>query len=185
MEIIVKSLEKKTETKEVHKDIEQKKNDDTLFLIHANESHCNLVYEWINDDEVRKNSFNTNKIKYEEHVNWYREKINSDNCKMYLLADSNNNIGIVRLEKKNDEKIISYSISKEYRGKGYGYKILLEFEKELIKLYKKVKVIAYVKKENIASIRIFTSLKYKIIKEDYEKIKFEKIISRRDFNEKC
>lgn len=183
MNDIVKFLEENPDIKEINKDIEQKKIDVDLFLIPANESHCDLIYEWTNDDEVRKNSFNINKIPYDEHVNWYSKKLKDIECNIYLLANSNKNIGVVRNEKKGNENVISYSIDKDYRGKGYGYKILSKFEEELIKSNKDIVLTAYVKKENISSIKIFQKLSYELVENNDDGIKFEKSLSRRDFSE--
>ncbi len=138
MNEIILFLEKNPEVNEINKDVEQKELDNNVFLIPANESHCELIYEWSNDDEVRKNSFNSNKIIYEEHAKWYLNKLRDSNCCIYLLADTNKSIGIVRIERKQNKNVISYSIAKEFRGKGYGYKILLKLEEELIKEYKEI-----------------------------------------------
>lgn len=54
---------------------------------------------------------------------------------------------------------LNYSISKEYRGKGYGKKIIEIGCIFLVKKSEKIKKIkALVKKENIASQKIFNSL---------------------------
>jgi spore coat polysaccharide biosynthesis protein SpsF len=183
MNDIVKFLKENPSIEEINKDIEQKKIDDNLFLINADQGHCDLIYEWANDDGVRENSFSSEKILYEDHLRWYTKILSDPNIKMYLLADSNKNIGVIRLESKEDENVISYSIAKDSRGKGYGYKILLKMEEELIKSHKKLKLIAYVKKQNIASLKIFNKLNYKIIEELGEQIKLEKIIYRGDSGE--
>nr|WP_242825602.1 GNAT family N-acetyltransferase [Clostridium botulinum] len=154
-----------------------------MFLIPANESHCELIYEWSNDDEVRKNSFNSDKIIYEEHAKWYLNKLRDSNCCIYLLADANKSIGIVRIERKQNKNVISYSIAKEFRGKGYGYKILLKLEEELIKEYKEIVLTGYVKEENISSIKIFKKLNYKVVENSNNVIRFDKTINRREFSE--
>lgn len=182
MDEIIRFLDRNPEIKDINKYIEQK-NDYNMSLISANKSHCRLIYEWVNDNDVRKNSFNSNKITYEEHIKWYLAKLKDPNCYIYLLADANKSIGIVRIEKKENKNIISYSIAKEDRGNGYGYKILLKLEKELTKTYKDIVLTAYVKKENIASIKIFQKLNYKVVENSNNMIRFEKNINRRDFNE--
>ncbi|SFC60817.1 GNAT family N-acetyltransferase [Clostridium uliginosum] len=178
MEDIIALMKEKPELEKINIDIEQKKIDDDLILINANKEHCKLIYEWRNDKEVRKNSFDTAKISYEEHVEWYAKKLNDSNCKIYLLANSNKNIGVVRLELKDGENTINYNIEKNSRGKGYGYKILLELEKELIKNQKTMKLTAYVKSENIFSLKIFNKLNYEIIKREENIIKLQKVIGK-------
>lgn len=176
MKEIINLLKKNPEIIEINKCIEQKKLNDKLFLIPANELHCDLVFEWANDEEVRKHSFNNKKIIYEEHRKWYLNKLKDVDCNIFLLADSYKNIGIVRCQREENDTVISYSISKENRGKGYGYKILAMLEEELVKKYGNQNLIAYVKKENLASIRVFERLNYVIIENNDERVKFEKII---------
>ncbi|AZV55552.1 GNAT family N-acetyltransferase [Clostridium sp. AWRP] len=178
MNEIVKFLEKNPEVKEINKCIEQKKIDDSLFLIPAGEGHCDLIYEWVNEDEVRKNSFDDNEIPYDQHVNWYFKKLKDPDCFIYLLADSNKNIGIVRIEKKGNENVVSYSISKQFRGKGYGYKILEKLQDKLMKENKNIVLTGYVKKENIYSVKIFEKLHYDLVENDDYNMKFEKNLSR-------
>ncbi len=38
------------------------------------------VYELANDSVVRQNSFNSNEIKYDDHIKWYLNKINNKDC---------------------------------------------------------------------------------------------------------
>ena len=48
-----------------------------------NESDMKLIFDWSNDDEVRKNSFSSEKIKFEDHQKWFQKKINQENY--YIL----------------------------------------------------------------------------------------------------
>ena len=112
------------------------------------------IFKWINDVEVRKNSFNSSYISYESHIRWFNEKINLNNIYIYIILNDNKEIGTIRLEKKDSKAIISYLIDNKYRGHGYG--------NETIKLIKKEAIInnidileASVKKDNMLSRKIF------------------------------
>ena len=48
-----------------------------------NESDMRLIFDWSNDDEVRKNSFSSEKIKFEDHQRWFQKKI--DEVGYYIL----------------------------------------------------------------------------------------------------
>ena len=125
-----------------------------IMLRRCTYSDMDIIYKWINDDEVRNNSFNSDYIEYETHVKWFNEKINSNNIYMYIILNNNKEIGTIRLEKHNSKAIISYLISNEYRGKGYGNKVIDLIKKEAI--INNIDILeAIVKKDNIASRKIF------------------------------
>lgn len=125
-----------------------------IMLRRCTYSDMDIIYKWINDDEVRNNSFNSDYIEYETHVKWFNEKINSNNIYMYIILNNNKEIGTIRLEKHNSKAIISYLISNKYRGKGYGNKVIDLIKKEAI--INNIDILeAIVKKDNIASRRIF------------------------------
>lgn len=103
-----------------------------IMLRRCTYSDMNIIYKWINDSCVRNNSFNSDYIEYEAHVEWFNEKMNSSNTYMYIILNNNKEIGTARLEKNNSKATISYLISNEYRGKGYGNKIIDLIKKEAI-----------------------------------------------------
>lgn len=115
-----------------------------------------------NDTEVRENSFHTETIAYEQHLNWYQNKIQDKNTQIYILQMNKKNIGQVRVDEENSNLKISYAICQEYRGKGYAKWMLGTLEKELRKVqsYNGKDLIGDVKKENIGSQKIFLSLGY-------------------------
>lgn len=125
-----------------------------IMLRRCTYSDMDIIYKWINDDEVRNNSFNSDYIEYEVHVKWFNEKINCNNSYMYIILNNNKEIGTIRLEKHDSKAIISYLISNEYRGKGYGNKVIDLIKKEAI--INNIDILeAIVKKDNIASRKIF------------------------------
>ena len=136
-------------------------NNGNIFLRSADEKDVDLIYNWANDDEVRKNSFSTEQIAYENHVKWYQNALKSDNIKIFILTSNNDDIGIIRLNIYGDSAEVSYSISSDYRCMGYG-----EIMLKLIALKVKCefpdikKLIAKVKPENIASKKALLNTGY-------------------------
>ena len=46
-----------------------------LTLTRATEEDCRFLYDLRNEEDVRKNSFQTETFSYESHVAWYKEKL--------------------------------------------------------------------------------------------------------------
>ena len=119
-------------------------------------SDVNLYFKWTNDHQVRKNSFITNEILYDDHVKWFNAKLKSEICFFYLFFnDENIPVGQVRIEKNNEETIIGISIDKHHRGKSYGVPMLLMSCQDYFKKFPDGKIVAYIKENNITSLMIF------------------------------
>lgn len=130
---------------------------------------CDLLFKWTNDETVRQNAFNTNPISYEEHTNWFKSKLNSNQTTIYICFVEGDPIGQIRVDLEGETGIISYSIDKNFRGRGYGTEILMEITDLVLKNNSGVKKLAgRVKYNNIASQKAFEKVGYSFIKEtDY------------------
>jgi len=127
----------------------------------ANEKDVIDVFNLSNDELVRKMSIITDEIDFKTHEEWFYKAINDKNCDFFVIKDENDLIGQVRFEKKEAEIIVSISISKKYRGFNLSYIILQEcMQKSKFKNF-----VAYIKPENIASIKIFEKLNYQFDRE--------------------
>lgn len=132
-----------------------------LYLKKAEAKDCDLLFHWSNDRTVRLNSFNQDEIKYDEHVKWFNKKINSDTCCIYILYSDNLPVGQVRIDIENNEAVISYSIDKNYRGRGLSSKMLSLLEVRIKEDSNWIStLIAYVKYNNITSQSVFQKLGY-------------------------
>lgn len=142
------------------------------YLRNATIEDVDIIYEWANDKVVRENSFNSKEINYSEHRCWYNSKINSSSTLFFVMMCGDTPVGQVRLELKDKEALVNYSIASQYRGHGLG-KLMMKLVEEKINLeYRDIeKLIAEVKQENDYSKNVFIKLGYK---ESY--ITFEKII---------
>lgn len=119
------------------------------------------VFKLSNDDEVRKYSYNVNKIKYEDHIKWFKEKINDEKCLFLIIEDEDNFIGQVRFDIEKNEAIINISISKNYRSKGLSKDIMfmsIDYLNNKKTFVKKIK--AYIKETNVISRKYFEKCNY-------------------------
>jgi len=64
----------------------------------ANETDLQRTYNWSNDEMVRKNSYHSNEIVFEEHRNWFSSKISNANTLFLIVLVNNKPAGIVRYE---------------------------------------------------------------------------------------
>ena len=128
-----------------------------LRLRNVEQTDVDLIYRWANDEECRKNAFHPEKIAYETHVQWFQQKLQSDNCDMFILMKEQEAIGLVRVDYEETKGVISYSIDAAHRGHGYGYAMLQLLEKNMDRTDQ---LVGEVKKNNPASQKVFEKLGY-------------------------
>ena len=64
---------------------------------------CDLYFEWVNDQEVRANSFSSALITKEEHVDWFNDVLDNPAYSLFIFQnEQGKNVGQVRFEKIND-----------------------------------------------------------------------------------
>ncbi len=135
-----------------------------------------LLFEWVNDEQCRKNSFHSEPVSYEEHCRWFSKKLADQMCHMYIYCYEGIPVGQVRIDCEAENGCISYFISCEYRGQGHARNMLQLVEYEM---QGKVRgLTACVKYGNIASQMVFKKKNYTEIK-DKDYIKYYKRISRK------
>lgn len=128
-----------------------------------------LLFEWANDKEVRRNSFSSHSIAYDEHRDWYERLLQRTDAKQYIFLHSENAVGQIRVETQGDIGMISYSICRECRGMGYGTKmlqLLAEYVKKDFPCLKKLQ--GRVKKENSASQSAFQKAGFRAVHQLHE-----------------
>lgn len=135
----------------------------------ATQDDVDLLFGWANEEEVRKNSFSTEKILYEDHVQWFQRLLKREDCKQYIYYVDDVAAGQVRVTVEGDKAEIGYSICASCRGKGYGKKMLRLLQEQLKQDMPEVKtLVARVKPENIASQKVFLGLGYEETHRQYE-----------------
>lgn len=132
--------------------------DEKLALRPAKKADSKLLFNWVNDKEVRDNSLNIEPIKWESHLDWLYKKLESNQCKIFILEKNAIPLGQIRIEEEETGYwLIDYSIERSYRGKGYGSLIV----EELINKIHNIQLKGVVKKNNTASQRVFEKLSFK------------------------
>ena len=111
-----------------------------------------LLFQWVNDQDVRLNSFSQDPISYQEHMIWFQNCISDENIKIYIYMVDGCPIGQVRIRRENDHAQLSYSICKTARGKGYATRMLRLATSQVVKDFPDVEsILAEVKINNWGS----------------------------------
>ena len=127
-----------------------------------NESDCLKIFEIANDDDVRQSSFNSDKIKLEDHKKWFKNILKEDSVKFFVLEYENDLIGQIRFDTDDEYPVISISLNKKYRSLGLSKYLLskgIEYDSEYSE------IVAYIKKDNQRSISLFKSMGFKKVDE--------------------
>jgi spore coat polysaccharide biosynthesis protein SpsF len=127
-----------------------------VMLRPAQKSDSKLLYDWANETDVRNMSIDSNAIEWKDHIHWFERKITDPHTRIFIMIENGKEIGQIRMENKNSEWLIGYSIAEEYRGKGYGKKIIELGLKEI----RTGIFVALVKINNTASVKIFSGLNF-------------------------
>jgi len=128
-----------------------------LWLRPSKESECKMIFDWANDPEARAVSFNSDPIPWEDHVNWYENKMTDANYYLLLAINEDDEpVGQVRFEVEGDNAAISVSVDPNQRGKGYGTSLITQGCDRILSVTDIKVVDAYIKPDNEASKAVFT-----------------------------
>ena len=136
--------------------------EEKIYLRRVKETDMKLLFDWRNNELVRKNSFSMEPVEWEEHVKWFNATLVNSSVLFFIMMCKEQEVGQIRIDLELDNTaIINYSISEKYRGLGYGKQILHLAETELYERFKnKYMLKALVKENNISSQVAFERLGY-------------------------
>ena len=116
------------------------------------------LWLWRNDKKSIFFSKNQTKITFESHKKWFKKNLTNNRVKFYLgyLIEKNEKkkIGVVRFDIKNKYALVSINLNPIMRSKGLSYTLLAAAIKKFLR-FKKTKLIAEIKNNNLASIKCF------------------------------
>lgn len=140
------------------------------YFRYATKEDVDLIFNWANEEEVRRNSFCSEQIKYEDHVIWY-ERLLADtakNCQL-ILMEGESPVAQCRLKIIDGYAEVGYSVDCNHRGKGIGSAMLAMLTTWIKENRKDVTtIVARVKPDNEASYKAFTKNGYE---ENYRELR--------------
>jgi len=133
----------------------------------ASASDMLSVFKLSNNSEVRNNSFHQKEILLEEHKIWFKNTINNPDIYFLIVEVAKRFAGQIRYNIEQNECVVGISVSSEFRGISLGEKALKESAKKFKQRFPNInKISAYIKNDNIASIKIFEKAGYKMLLEN-------------------
>ena len=124
-----------------------------------------IIFNWINEKSVRKNSLNQKLISLNVHKSWIKKKIEVEKDYFKLFCVKDVEIGFVRIDDNDDYYKLNYLLDKKYRGRNLS-KIMIKMLLNDKNSYKHKPIIAEVLKSNYISINTLTSCGFKIYKDN-------------------
>lgn len=122
----------------------------------ATKDDAKLYFDWANDNEVRKQSHNTEPLVWENHLRWFNKKVESDSL-LLVFFDGGTPIGQFRV----DDGIIDLSVDNRLRGKGFGIEMLVAVKSLAARMKFKI-LCGEVKASNTPSNKAFEKAGYKL-----------------------
>jgi UDP-2,4-diacetamido-2,4,6-trideoxy-beta-L-altropyranose hydrolase len=127
-----------------------------LRLRPVGEGDCEQLWKWVNDPDVRTSAFRSDVISWDEHRQWFSEKLNNPTCFQFIALDDRDvSVGQIRFDVRDGEAQVDVSIDKDKRGLGYGAALIQIGVRELARMVPVKAVHAFIKPENDASRRAF------------------------------
>lgn len=131
-----------------------------LKLREAELEDAEVIFNWVMDKETRRNAPNPKPFSFSSHKKWFEQKIQSND--LILIAEAGQNkIGILRFDvnQNKDEIDVSIVVNPDFRGKGFGAKIigkgLKKLKSKIGKDFENLRLRAIYFGDNLGSKHIF------------------------------
>lgn len=130
-----------------------------LSLRSAVQGDAKLYFEWANDPEVRRRSFDSRPIPWTVHAAWFARQL-ADSLLLVAEDEAGMPAGQVRFEPRGAWRV-NFSLGAEFRGAGLGAKMLAMAIAELRRRHPGARLEAAVKADNLASRKVFAALGFR------------------------
>lgn len=120
------------------------------------ELDCRAFWEWANDPAARSVSFAREPIPWDRHMEWFRGRLADQQAILYTAINrKGDSVGMVRFQLEGTHAILSINLGAEFRGKGYGRRMLYQATEELFRTSGAAVIDAFVRLSNEPSVRLF------------------------------
>jgi UDP-2,4-diacetamido-2,4,6-trideoxy-beta-L-altropyranose hydrolase len=135
---------------------------DRIRLRPARWQDCEQIWQWANEPTTRQASFQSKPIPWDQHVHWFRQKLETVNSIFWIAIDAQDYpIGQVRFDPISTEVTqISLTVAPNSRHQGFGVEILKAAVQQIFCNSKILAISAWIKPENSASIRTFEMVQF-------------------------
>lgn len=135
-----------------------------LGVRQANESDSETIWKWANENI--STAILQNAIPRDTHEQWFKKKLESPDCFIWLLDNVNGPIGQVRYEVEGYLAHIDISIIPDFRGQGLAKHLIFQTVPLVVEKRPEVKgLVAKVRTDNYRSKSMFKSCGFAKVKE--------------------
>jgi len=141
-----------------------------LRIRRAIEADCKPLWELANDPTVRAVAFSAAPILWEDHIAWFKAKMQTPTCYLLIAEIQGAFAGQVRVEQRqNGEGEINVSVARQFRGQGLGSHLIDLAVRELLDSTTMARLHAYILPQNIASRSAFENAGFQSVGEVRQK----------------
>src|SRR5438132_12167694 len=133
-----------------------------VVLRPASREDAELLFTWANDPDVRRVSFSTAPIPWEEHVDWLEARLRDPDALVFVALSEGASVGTVRFELRGDRATISVALAPHARGRGLGQQTVAAGVEEVLRATSVSVVNAVVKDGNAASKQAFLAAGFSV-----------------------
>jgi len=147
-----------------------------ITLRRAELRDCRTIFNWRNHPEVRRHFFDPRRLSYEEHEKWFKSSLEKKDRFIFLAYRGDHAVGVLRfdiLDEMPGTAEVDIYVAPDYQGRGLGKSILHEGERWVKKSGNIQKLVAKVKDENEASLRMFRACGFSVKYVLFEKLLIE------------
>ena len=124
----------------------------------ANQKDSKTLYDWRNEESVRRQSINIDPIPWSVHMKWFKKSLSNPNRQIYFAEVDGEDVGVIRADKDENGYELSWIVDSRFRGKGYGRQMLSQIIESLHGcLY------ASIKTDNVPSLAMVQSLGFRCV----------------------
>jgi UDP-2,4-diacetamido-2,4,6-trideoxy-beta-L-altropyranose hydrolase len=129
-----------------------------LHLRTAQPDDVRFLFELVNDEEVRRQSFLSGAISWEGHQEWFLRKLDDPRTQIYIALEGDTPVGQLRLDcLEAGQAEIDYSVVPQRRGSGLAKAILRRGTRRAFRELAVNQIVARVKPKNDASRKALTA----------------------------
>ena len=115
-----------------------------------------ILWEWTNDSATRKQSFSSEPVPWDDHLEWLSRSLENSKQTMFMVHDDRENrLGQLRFDEDDGGFVISFSLAPQARGLGLAPLIVDRACSLHLNKFPGKSIIAWIKTSNMASLRTF------------------------------
>ena len=127
-----------------------------IIIRKACKKDLKLLWNWVNDIDVRSNSLNPEIVSITTHKEWFKKRIRSNDTLIYILESNGIPFSQIRFDRiTQNEAEIDISVAKEFRSKGLGTLTLVQTKLKAIEQLGIFLLTGVVRESNIGSCKTF------------------------------